>query len=169
MARTWLAGLTLLLVATTTAACSGVDSTATASPSPAEATATSGSPSATPTLSTSTPAPTGTPASAFAVATYDSSTTDGGMKALLLGTGVVRNGCFYLRPDDAEPDGPDLVLPVFPDQQIRVDGSQTYFNEELLTEGERIELSGGFVRSSQGADQPSGCRGQRVVFLVGDY
>ena len=165
----WLAGLTLLLVAMTAAACSGVDAAPSASPSPAEATATSGSPSATPTPPTSTPAATGTPAPAFAVATYDSSTTDGGMQALLLGTGVVRDGCFYLRPDDAEPDGPDLVRPVFPNQQIRVDGSQTYFDDELLREGERIDLSGGFVRSSQGADLPSGCRGQRIVFLVGDY
>ena len=62
-----------------------------------------------------------------------------------------------------------MVLPVFPDQRIRVEGSQTYFNEELLREGERIDLGGGFARSSQGTDRPSGCRGQRTVFLVGDY
>jgi hypothetical protein len=165
MTRKWLAGLTLLLVAATISGCSGADPAPLASPGPAEATTTSATPSATPTLST----PTATPAPAFAVATYDSSTTDGGMKALLQGTGVVRNGCFYLRPDDVEPEGPDVVLPVFPDQRIRIEGSQTYFNEKLLREGERIDLGGGFARSSQATDRPSGCRGQRTVFLVGDY
>lgn len=103
------------------------------------------------------------------MATYDSSQTDGGMQAVLLGTGVIQNGCFFLRPDDPEPDGPELVLPVFPDQRVRIEGSQTYYKEDMLRGGDRIELGGGYARSSADAEYPEGCRGQRTVFLVGDY
>lgn len=91
------------------------------------------------------------------------------MKALLLGTGIVRNGCFFVQPDDPDPDGPRLVLPVFPDQRMGIEGTQTSFNGEELREGDRIRLGGGYVRSSAGADRPIGCRGERTVFLVGDY
>jgi hypothetical protein len=104
----------------------------------------------------------------FVVATYDSARTDGGFSTQLWGTGVVRNGCFFVRLDDADPNGRGLVLPVFPDQRIRVEGSRTYFNDEELRAGERMELGGGYVRSSRGAERPIGCRGERTVFVVAD-
>jgi len=159
-----LAGLALVL-AGATAGCTAGDPT----PTPA-ATTVSTTPTAasTPTPS-STSTPTSTVAPAFVVATYDSSQTDGGMQAELRGTGVVQNGCFFLRLDDPDANGPDLVLLVFPDQRVRIEDSRTHFNEELLREGDRIKLGGGYVRSSAGADRPTGCRGERIVFMVGDY
>ena len=167
MTRLWLAGLALVL-AGTTVACSGGEPDPTPSSAPAATSTGTASPASTP-PPTPTPAPTSQAAPDFVVATYDSSRTNGGMEALLLGTGVLRNGCFFLRPDDPDPDGAGLVLPVFPDQRVRIEGSRTYFNDVQLREGERIELGGGYVRSSQGDDRPRGCRGERTVFLVGDY
>ena len=108
-------------------------------------------------------------APAFVVATYDSAQTDGGMQARLFGTGVVQNGCFFLRLDDPEPADPGLVLPVFPDQRVKIEGSRTYFNGELLRVGDRMELGGGYVRSGAGTERPVGCRGERIAFMVGDY